>query len=170
MEPKMNTSTYFDIASEPSEVTVFPDASTAYQILPVRPEPLNRQKIVPLTLVLKEALFTGCVTSANWTFVISMQDKLWISKKTSLYFGKTARLNRPVYRGPANIIDHKLSLNLSVTAYNMYGSVIRSSQQVQFYFLEGEKNDDALFQFEQNHNSMTLKFAALLGKKEPVAA
>jgi hypothetical protein len=162
----MNTSAYFDIASEQSNLATYPDV-TGYTIQPVRPAPLHREELLPLTLVLKEALFTGCVTSANWTFVISVQNKLWISKKTSLYFGKTARLNRPVYRGDANIINHKLSLDLNVTAYNMYGEVIRASRQLQLYFLESKKNDQALFQFEQNRNSMTLKFAALLGKTKP---
>jgi hypothetical protein len=45
--------------------------------------------------------------------------------------------------------------------------VIRASRQLQLYFLESKKNDQALFQFEQNRNSMTLKFAALLGKTKP---
>lgn len=159
----MNTSAYFDIVSEQTNLAPYPDLA-AYTVQPVSPSPLNREERSPLTLVLKEALFTGCVTSANWTFVISVQNKLWISKKTSLYFGKTARLNRPVYRGDADIINHKLSLDLNVTAYNMYGDVIRASRQLQLYFLEGKKNDQALFQIEQNRNSMTLKFAALLGK------
>lgn len=160
----MNTSAYFDIASEHSHLAGYADHAS-YPVVPVRPSsPLARLEVLPITLVLKEALFTGSVTSANWTFAISVQNKLWISKKTSLYFGKPARLNRPVYRGLANILNHKLSLDVSVTAYNMYGDVIRSTRPLDFYFLKDRRHDQALFQFEQNRNSMTLKFATLLAK------
>ena len=159
----MESSAYFDVASD--KVVANPDpVATDYNIIPVKPAPLANIQTLPVTLVLQEALFTGSVTSANWTFAVSVLDKLWISKKTSLYFGKTATINRPVFHGNVKLVNHKLSLDVSVTAYNMYGDVASSTQHLQMFFLEGNKQDQMLFQFEQNRNSLTLKFAAMLDK------
>ncbi len=159
----MESSAYFDVASD--EVVVNPRALAAnYNITPAKPAPVANIQTLPVTLVLQEALFTGSVTSANWTFAVSVLDKLWISKKTSLYFGKTVTINRPVFHGNVKIANHKLSLDVNVTAYNMYGDVARSTQHLQMFFLEGNKQDQMLFQFEQNRNSLTLKFAAILDK------
>lgn len=159
----MESSAYFDVASD--KVVANPRTLAAnYNITPAGTAPVANIQILPVTLVLQEALFTGSVTSANWTFAVSVLDKLWISKKTSLYFGKTATINRPVFHGNVKIVNHKLSLDVSVTAYNMYGDVARSTQHLQMFFLEGNKQDQMLFQFEQNRNSLTLKFAAILDK------
>jgi len=159
----MESSAYFDLAS--NKVVANPRTlETNYNITPVEPAPVANIQTLPVTLVLQEALFTGSVTSANWTFAVSVLDKLWISKKTSLYFGKTATINRSVYHGNVKIVNHKLSLDVSVTAYNMFGDVARSTQHMQMFFLERNKQNQMLFQFEQNRNSLTLKFAAMLDK------
>ena len=157
----MDSSAYFDIASD--TILAAPRTlSTDYSITPVSPAPVTNIQMLPVTLVLQEALFTGTVTSANWTFAVSVLNKLWISKKTSLYFGKTTTINRPVYHNYLQINNHKLDLDISITAYNMFGDIVRSSQQLQMFFLEGKRQCQTLFQFENNRNSLTLKFAAFL--------
>jgi len=119
----------------------------------------------PVTLVLQDVLFTGNVTMANWTFAISVFDKLWISKKTSLYFGKTRRINRPVYTGKMNVINHKVNMDVKITAYNMYGDVIKSHQQLRMFFLNGKRFYQTLLQAEHDRTCMSFKLAAMLGKK-----
>lgn len=157
----MSNSAYFDVVSE-TAIPVRYGFATNDTFQQVRPD--ARIQICPVMLVLQDALFTGNVTMANWTFAISVMNKLWISRKTSLYFGKTRKINRPVFSDSLQIENHRLSLELDITAYNMYGDIIKTKQTLQMFFANNKRYYHNLVQTEQNRTYLSLRFATVLGK------
>lgn len=159
----MNNSAYFDVATNGS---LPQQANISNQILSSADQQIAcRQYKAPVTLVLQDVLFTGNVTMANWTFAISVCNKLWISKKISLYFGKTRRINRPVYMDELTITNQKLDLDVKITAYNMYGDIVKTSQTLHMYFLNGKRFYQTLVQAQHNRTCLSLKFAAIMSSK-----
>lgn len=159
----MNSSAYFDIA--PASTFPVQHGFATNDDVQSLPAVASRTQICPVILVLQEALFTGSVTMANWTFAISVMNKLWISRKTSLYFGKTRKINRPVFSDSLSIENHRLSLDLDITAYNMYGDVIKTRQTLGIFFVNNRRYYHNLIQIEQNRTCLSLRFATVLGKK-----
>lgn len=89
--------------------------------------------VMPVNVVLQEVMFTSRVPLSTWTFVFAINDKLWVSDLTTLYFGKRKLLQKNIFRNKMFVPDQGASLELGITAYNSYGDLFSSSRQLRVY-------------------------------------
>lgn len=164
----MSVAQYFDIHSG-GEAELHPPSRTGHPGLQVvasghQPSVRDRQVIVALDSV----MYTGRVPMSTWTFVIQVGQKLWISDRTTMYFGKPVRVGRPVYHGGVQIKGHRIGLDVGISAYNSYGDLIKSVQPLNFYEPNDALTPSSLIQVE--HNWMQLMFKFRLRLMVPIMA
>ena len=117
-------------------------------------------------LALDTVMFTGRVPLSTWTFTLSIADKLWVSDRTTLYFGKETRIHRAVYRDNIPRVGHRVDFQVGVAAYNNYGDVVTSVQPVRFYDTGHQAHPSALLHVEQNWMQLLFKFRLVTQEAE----
>ena len=103
-------------------------------------------------------MFTGRVPLSTWTFTIAIGNKLWVSDRTTLYFGKETRINRAIYQDTIPLQGHCVNLDVSVAVYNNYGDVMRTQRPIRFYELGTKVYPSALLPVEHNWMQLMFKF------------
>ena len=161
----MTAAQHFDLfqAGTPARTLSVPSRPWA-PILPREASPQPR----PITLVLDSVMFTGRVPLSTWTFTIAIADKLWVSDRTTLYFGKETRINRLIYHDTIPLQGHRVNLDVGVAVYNNYGDVMRILQPVRFYELGSEVQPSALLHVEHNWMQLMFKFRLMVHEAETV--
>ena len=103
-------------------------------------------------------LFTGRVPLSTWTFVIAVADKLWVSDRTTLYFGKRTRLERHLYEDKMKIDANRLSLDIGISAYNSYGEIIQTTQSVSLLNHVKLSEQGIMMRLEQDWTQLIFNF------------
>lgn len=150
----MSAAQYFDIStgSTPAVATaVFPQAN------PATPRPMAPQQRA-VNVVLDTVMFTGRVPLSTWTFTIAVGDKLWVSERTSLYFGKETPIRRFIYQDTLPVAQHRITLDVGIAAYNNYGDVLKATRALRFYDANDDFQPGALLQVEDNWMQLMFKF------------
>ena len=111
-------------------------------------------------------MFTGRVPLSTWTFTIGIGDKLWVSDRTTLYFGKEARINRAIYQDAFPLQGHSVNLDVSVAVYNNYGDVMRTQRPLRFYELGAKVHPSALLPVEHDWMQLMFKFRLMVHEAE----
>ena len=151
--------------SAAQQFDLFPTGTPA-RLLPVptrpRATPLLRREASlparPFTVALDSVMFTGRVPLSTWTFTIAIGNKLWVSDRTTLYFGKETRINRAIYQDTIPLQGHRVNLDVSVAVYNNYGDVMRTQRPIRFYELGTKVYPSALLPVEHNWMQLMFKF------------
>lgn len=133
-------------------------------VSPGRSGNANKQgQILPVTVELNEVMFTGRVPISAWTFAIGIQDKLWISRLTTLSFGKRHNVNSRVFRNRMFIPDYSLDLDLDITAYNQYGDVLKAKRPLRAYIQNTHNQASRLIRLEEDWTQLLLNFKVNVG-------
>ncbi len=148
----MSAAQYFDISTGYTPVVgapMFPQAIPAV----IRP-PQQRT----MNVVLDTVMFTGRVPLSTWTFTIAVGDKLWVSERTSLYFGKETAIRRFIYQDTLPVAQHRINLDVGIAAYNNYGDVLKATRALRFYDAGEDIQPSTLLQVEDNWMQLMFKF------------
>lgn len=113
-------------------------------------------------------MFTGRVPLSTWTFTIAIADKLWVSDRTTLYFGKETRINRLIYHDTVQLQGHRVGLDVGVAVYNNYGDVMKTQRPIRFYELGSQVHPSALLSVEHNWMQLMFKFRLMVHGTEAV--
>jgi len=118
----------------------------------------NKGRIRPVSIELAEVMFTGRVPISTWTFAFSINNKLWISDLTTLYFGKRVGLNKKIYREKLFVPDNRLDLEIGITAYNSYGDVLSASEPLRAFLLNDQNTTSKLVRLDEDWTQILFKF------------
>lgn len=132
-------------------------------IVPSRNKTNYRGQIRPVSIWLEEIMYTGRVPVSTWTLALALTQKLWVSDRLSLSFGKRMILQRQIYQDKIYVPDRRLDLNLSVTAYNSYGDIIQANKTLRGYLQAPKPGYLELLSVEQDWMQLLLKFRVKIG-------
>jgi len=160
----MSAAQYFDIYSEypPTPAGLALPAASA-ETPAVKPAVSHPRDV---HMILDSVMFTGRVPLSTWTFSIAIGDKLWVSDRISLYFGKETAIRRFIYQGNLPVNQHRINLDVSVAAYNNYGDVLNATQNMRFYEVGDGAQPRGLFQVEDNWMQLLFKFRLSFADKQ----
>ena len=165
MGVSMSAAQYFDVFRGQA-VPYRPPAPALPVAVPFPQQPSNL--LQPITVALDTVMYTGRVPLSTWTFTVSIVDKLWVSDRTSLYFGIETRIHRQVYHDSVRIKDHRVNLDVSIAAYNNFGDVVKSVQPIRFYELGSKVHPSALLHVEHDWMQLLFKFRLVVHEDVPV--
>jgi len=148
----MSAAEYFDVFTEFQPV----NSNLLEPVYSPVEKPVARERFV--NLFLDSVMFTGRVPLSTWTFTIAIADKLWVSDRTSLYFGKEMAIRRFIFQDKHPVVQHRVNLDIGVSAYNNYGDVLQATQCVRFYDAGNGVQPGALLQVEDNWMQLLFKF------------
>lgn len=148
----MSAAQYFDIYTDYKPVA----GNVVAPLFPIVRQSPEQQRTVSLGL--DTVMFTGRVPLSTWTFTIAIADKLWVSDRISLYFGKEVPVRRFIYQDDMLVNQHRINLDISVAAYNNYGDVLKASRNMRFYDAGDGVKPHGLFQVEDNWMQLLFKF------------
>jgi len=123
------------------------------------PGETNRHgEIKPVRVTLQEVMFTSRVPLSTWTFVFAINDKLWVSDLTTLYFGKRTAFNKNIFRGKMFVPDKGENLELGITAYNSYGDLFKTSRALHVFSDSKISNAGELIKIDEDWTQLLFKF------------
>ena len=102
-------------------------------------------------------MFTGRVPVSTWTFVFAINNKLWISDLTTLYFGKRVGMNKLIFGGKLFVPDNRLDMEMGISAYNSYGDILNSTERMQAFMLNEKNTTSKLIRLDQNWTQLLFK-------------
>ncbi|VAW96731.1 hypothetical protein MNBD_GAMMA21-1149 [hydrothermal vent metagenome] len=114
-------------------------------------------QVRPVNISLTELMFTGRVPVSTWTFAFAIHNKLWISDLTTLYFGKRVGLNKLIFSGKLFVPDNRLDMEMGITAFNGYGDILDSSEQIRAFMLNEKNTTSKLIRLDQNCTQLLFK-------------
>jgi len=123
-----------------------------------------RRQVRPVSVELAEVMFTGRVPVSTWTFAISVENKLWVSGPTTLYFGKCFDLNKTLYQKDILVADNRIDMEIEITAYNGYGDVLCASESLRAYSVKEQSTTSKLVRLEEDWTQLLLKFNVNVAK------
>jgi len=157
----MSAAQYFDLQAGQSDSrseAVPPGAPALFRSNPI-PGATNRTgEIKPVSVTLQEVMFTSRVPLSTWTFAFAVNDKLWISGLTTLYFGKQTVIKRNIYRGKMFVPDRGANLEIGITAYNSYGDIFNTSRDLHVSANNTGNNGGALIKIDEDWTQLLFKF------------
>lgn len=123
------------------------------------PGSTNRHgEIRPVCVTLQEVMFTSRVPLSTWTFVFAINDKLWVSDLSTLYFGKRTAFKKTIFRGKLFVPDQGASLELGITAYNSYGDLFKTNRKLQVFTNAKVSNAGELVRIDEDWTQLLFKF------------
>jgi hypothetical protein len=153
----MSAAQYFDVFTGYKPVAGTLGAPDFQPAMPAAPRLVETQQRT-VNVVLDSVMFTGRVPLSTWTFTIGVGDKLWVSERTSLYFGKETAIRRFIYQDKVTIAQHRINLDVGIAAYNNYGDVLKVTRTMRFYDAGDNCQPSALLQVEDNWMQLMFKF------------
>ena len=163
----MSAAQYFDLqasqpVSQPSAVPVDISSNSSTSTLSKLKQSTSvtnlKGEIKPVRVVLQEVMFTSRVPMSTWTFAFAVNDKLWISDLTTLYFGKRVELKKSIYRGKMFIPDRGGSLGIGITAYNSYGDVFNMNRDLHVSAHNTGNSGGSLIHNDEDWTQLLFKF------------
>ncbi|MGD8925292.1 MAG: hypothetical protein PVG20_00490 [Thioalkalispiraceae bacterium] len=115
-------------------------------------------EVKAISLILEEVMFTSRVPLSTWTFAFAVNEKLWVSDLTTLYFGKRTPLNRKIYRGRMFIPDQGTNIDVGITAYNSYGDMFKTSQPLRVSAASLTNTAGELVKIDEDWTQLLFKF------------
>lgn len=109
-------------------------------------------------VTLQEVMFTSRVPLSTWTFAFAVNDKLWVSDLTTLYFGKRTAFKKNIFRGKMFVPDQGANLELGITAYNSYGDLFNTSRGLHVFTDSKVSNAGELVKIDEDWTQLLFKF------------
>lgn len=157
----MSAAQYFDLQSghSDSHSGAVPLAAPALFRPTQIPGATNRAgEIRPVSVTLQEVMFTSRVPLSTWTFAFAVNDKLWVSDLTTLYFGKQTAIKRNIYRGKMFVPDRGGNLEIGITAYNSYGDLFNTSGDLHISANNTGNNGGVLIKIDEDWTQLLFNF------------
>ena len=114
--------------------------------------------VKPVSVTLQEVMFTSRVPLSTWTFAFAINEKLWVSDLTTLYFGKRTTMNRNIYRGKMFVPDRGGNITIGITAYNSYGDLFNTSRDLHISTNNAANNGGTLVNIDEDWTKLLFKF------------
>ena len=115
-------------------------------------------RIRTVSVVLEEVMFTSRVPLSTWTFAFGVNDKLWVSDLTTLYFGKRTSFNKKIYRNKLFLPDNGMKLDVGITAYNSYGDRFNITQALRVHASNSANTAGELVKIDEDWTQLLFKF------------
>ncbi len=151
----MSVATYFDVQSSTYQAGA---GEAAASLVSAPAEKRTRDEKQRVIVALDSVMYTGRVPISTWLFAIEIGHKLWISNRTTMYFGKQVNIRRPIYSDMLHIDSHRIELDMGISAYNSYGDLLKTRQSLRFYESRDNMKPGNLIQMEQDWMHLMFKF------------
>jgi len=156
----MSAAQYFDVQTGQSENAAAPSplVPTVMGSASMTGAVNRNGQIKSVSVALEEVMFTSRVPLSTWTFAFAINDKLWVSKLTTLYFGKRTAINKNIYRSKMFVPDRGTNLEMDITAYNSYGDMFNMTRDIRVYTNNTANDGRVLVKIDEDWTQLLFKF------------
>ena len=159
----MSAAQYFDLQNSQSEEAHFgvqgePAISPLFRTAQTAGATNRLGEVKPLSLTFQEVMFTSRVPVSTWTFAFAVNEKLWVSDLTTLYFGKRTEFEKKIYRGKMFIPDRGGVMTIGITAYNSYGDLFNTTRDLRVFTDNKANTAGGLVKIDEDWTQLLFKF------------